>query len=447
MRTMLVVAAWGGVLAATGVVRADDWPQWMGPGRDGVWRESGIVTTLPRDGAAIRWRAEVGGGYSGPAVADGRVYLMDYVRDGEAAANDPGARSNVTGRERVLCLDQTTGRTLWVHEYACPYSISYASGPRCTPTVAAGRVFALGAEGRLTCLDAVTGAVAWTRSFRDDYGVDTPIWGFSSHPLVDGDRVVCMVGGPGTTVVAFSAATGKEVWRALAASEPGYAPARIVEAAGRRQVLVWDADALSGLEPETGEVLWTTPLKPSFGMSIMAPQVADTSLGRVLFASGIGNVGALFRLDAEKPGTTLLWKNQPKQSIAVANPTPLIVGDTMYGCDCETGFLTAVDLASGRRLWETGVPTMGARRGRHGTAFLVRHGEQTWIFSETGDLILARLAPEGYEEVGRMHLVDPTNECFGREVVWSHPAFAGRCVYARNDREVVCVSLADEAAP
>jgi hypothetical protein len=131
-----------------------------------------------------------------------------------------------------------------------------------------------------------------------------------------------------------------------------------------------------------------------------------------------------------------------------ANSTPFIEGDTLYGCDCDTGMLTAVDLTAGGRLWETPAPTMGgARRGKHGTAFLVQHPAagrgRTWIFSETGDLILARLTPEKYEELGRMHLLDPTNECFGRDVVWSHPAFAGRCIFARNDRELVCVSAAE----
>ena len=179
---------------------------------------------------------------------------------------------------------------------------------------------------------------------------------------------------------------------------------------------------------------------------------AGNSPGRVLFASGIGRVGALFALSAETPGANVLWRGEPKSAVYCANSTPFIDGDTLYGCDCDTGFLTAVDLATGTRLWETGEPTMGTRRGKHGTAFLVRHrpaggaraaAGRTWLFSETGDLILANLTPAGYEEQGRMHLVDPTNECFGRDVVWSHPAFAGRCVFARNDRELVCVSLAE----
>jgi len=148
-----------------------------------------------------------------------------------------------------------------------------------------------------------------------------------------------------------------------------------------------------------------------------------------------------------------VWRGAAKSAVYCANSTPCIVGDVLYGCDCETGMLTAVALADGRRLWETAAPTTGDRRGKHGTAFLVRQGEvvagdppgttRTWLFSETGDLILARLSPEKYEELGRMRLLAPTNECFGREVVWSHPAFAGRCIFVRNDRELVCVNAAE----
>ena len=436
-------------ISAQQAVRGDDWPQWMGPKRDGVWRERGLVTTIPAGGLPVRWRAEVKGGYSGPAVADGRVFLMDYEhREGEAV-NDPGTRSELDGRERVLCFDAATGTLLWKHEYDCPYAISYASGPRCTPTVADGRVYALGAEGNLRCLEAATGKLVWAKDFKKDYAATTPIWGFCSHPLVDGDRLVCVVGGAGSVAVAFDRETGRELWRSLSASEQGYCPPTIVESAGSRQLLIWDADRINAVEPATGKVVWSQDLKPAYGMSIMAPQVANTSAGRVLFASGIGRVGALYQLAADGSSAKIAWRGEPKNAMYCANSTPFIEGDTLYGCDCETGFLTAVNLPTAERLWETGTPTMGTRRGRHGTAFLVRQadmpsgGNRTWIFSETGDLILARLTPEKYEELGRMRLVEPTNECFGREVVWSHPAFANRCVFARNDRELVCVSAAE----
>ncbi len=431
---------------------ADDWPQWMGPERDGVWREAGVVSAIPARGLPVKWRVPVKGGYSGPAVADGRVYLTDYDRPEGPLANAPNDRTELAGRERILCFDAATGTLLWKHDYACPYAISYASGPRCTPTVSDGKVYVLGAEGNLTCLDAATGRVVWSKDLEREYGAPVPIWGFCGHPLVDGERLICLVGGPGSVAVAFDKATGRELWRAVSASESGYCPPTMIESAGTRQLLIWDADNLNALEPATGRVLWSEPLKPMYGMSIMAPQVADTKQGRVLFASGIGRVGALFALAADAPGANVLWRGEPKSAVYCANSTPFIDGDTLYGCDCDTGFLTAVDLATGARLWETGAPTMGTRRGKHGTAFLVRHrpaggasaaAGRTWLFSETGDLILASLTPTGYAELGRTHVVDPTNECFGRDVVWSHPAFAGRCVFARNDRELVCISLAE----
>jgi outer membrane protein assembly factor BamB len=432
--------------------RADDWPQWRGQQRDGVWRESGIVDTIPATGLPVQWRVAVKGGYSGPAVAEGRVYLTDYDRPEGPLANAPNDRTQLAGRERVLCFEATTGNLLWKHEYDCPYAISYASGPRCTPTVANGKVYALGAEGNLTCLDAVTGRLIWEKDFKKDFAAPTPIWGFCGHPLVDGDRLICLVGGGGSVAVAFDKDSGQEVWRALSASESGYCPPTMLGVGDTKQLMIWDADKLNGLEPATGRVLWSEPLKPMYGMSIMAPQVADTPSGRVLFASGIGRVGVLFRLAADGSTADVVWRGAPKTAVYCANSTPFIEGNAIYGCDCDTGMLTAVDLATGERLWETPDATMGgSRRGKHGTAFLVRHepapssapsANRTWIFSETGDLILAELSTREYRELGRTHILAPTNECFGREVVWSHPAFAGRCVFARNDRELVCLSLA-----
>lgn len=435
------------VLATAGL--GDDWPQWMGPERDGVWREKGIVATIPAAGLPVKWRVPVKGGYAGPAVADGRVYLMDYDRTEGDLANSPNDRTQLAGSERILCLDAATGKLLWKHEQVVPYSISYASGPRCTPTVADGRVYALGAEGNLTCLDAKTGRVFWAKDFKREYNAPTPIWGFCGHPLVEGTLLVCLVGGPGSVAVAFDRKTGKERWRSLTASESGYCPPTMIDNGGSRQLMIWDADNLNALEPGTGRVLWSQPLKPMYGMSITAPQVADTKAGRVLFASGIGRVGALYKLADDGQAASIVWRGEPKTAVYCANSTPFIANQTLYGCDCDTGKLTAVDLATGRRLWETLEPTTGGeRRAQHGTAFLVRQdppgdGTRTWIFSETGDLILANITPEAYEELGRMNVLTPTNECFGREVVWSHPAFADRCIFVRNDNELVCVSAAE----
>ena len=158
------------VLATTVAVlpsRADDWPQWLGPKRDSVWRETGLLDRFPSGGPKVLWRVPIDGGFSGPAVVGNRVFVMDYVAsEGQRWEPGPGKRDRLKGRERVLCLDAGTGKLLWKHEYECPYFVSYASGPRCTPTVADGRVYTLGTMGDLHCLDAVDGRVVWAKDLK-----------------------------------------------------------------------------------------------------------------------------------------------------------------------------------------------------------------------------------------------------------------------------------------
>ncbi len=417
---------------------ADDWPQWLGPQRDSVWREDGIVERIPEKGLPVLWRTKIGLGYAGPAVADGRVYVMDYLLKSGKVTNNPDVRDKTTGKERVLCLQAGTGKILWKHEYDRSYSLSFAGGPRTTPTVVDGKVYALGAEGNLWCLDARTGKAIWSVDYVKDYGAKTPIWGFAAHPLVDGDLLYCIVGGEGSVVVAFNKNTGKEVWRALSAREPGYCPPSIITHAGVRQLLIWHSESLNSLDPKTGKVYWTVALKPFVGMAIAAPRKWES----FLLASNFG-VAALLKLDDGKPGAEIQWRGEPKNAIFSANVTPFIEDGIIYGCDIETGALMGVDLRDGMRLWQTTAATFGGPgRARYGTAFVVKNGDRFVLFNEKGDLILANLTRKGYEELGRQHVLEPTNVVFDRPVVWSHPAFANRCLYARNDKELVCVSMA-----
>ncbi len=438
MRPLLRVVCLASLVAPLSA-SADDWPQWRGAQRDGVWRESGVRDSIPEAGLPIKWRTPVALGYAGPAVADGKVYLFDYEPKSGEITNNPGGRAELTGEERLLCLDAATGEELWKHTYSREYKISYPSGPRCTPTVDGDRVYILGAEGDLRCLNTSDGSLVWKKFFPEDFDAKTPIWGHSAHPLVYGDLLICVVGGEGSVAVAFDKSTGEEAWRALTAIEPGYCPPTLIQHGGKDQVVIWDAQNISGLDPKTGEVHWTLPLEPSYAMSIAAPQ----QKGDLLFASGIGNVGALIRLADDGQDADFVWKGKPKTAVYCSNSTPMIDGDTIYGVDLMTSALMAVDLESGDRLWQEAEPVIGDQRGRHGTAFLVRKGERTVMFNELGDLIFATLTRDGYQEHGRMHVLEPTGEAFGRPVVWSHPAFAQRCVFARNDKEVVCVDLSE----
>src|SRR5262245_45100743 len=427
------------LLLSSSLASADDWPQWLGPGRDGVWREADIIDQFPTGGPKILWRTPIAGGYSGPAVAGGKVYVTDFVRTSGDAKNDFSARTEVAGKERVVCLSASDGSVLWKHEYDCPYKISYPGGPRATPTVSGGKVYSLGAEGNLLCLTADKGAVLWSKDLKKEYKIEAPLWGFTGHPLVDGQKLICLVGGQGSVAVAFDKDTGREIWRALSASEPGYCAPTIIAAGGKRQLLIWHPESLNSLDPETGKLYWSEPLKPQYAMSIAAPRQA----GDYLYASGIGNCAALYRLAKDKPAAEVVWDGTPTSAVYCGSSTPAIEGGVIFGNDCQVGNLRAVKLDTGERLWETFQPTTGGdRRASHGTAFLTKQGDRYFLFSETGDLVIARLSAEKYEEVSRAHLLEPTAECFGRAVVWSHPAYANRCIFVRNDKEILCASLA-----
>ncbi len=203
------------MLAQGGPVAADDWSGWMGSERDGVYRETGIVDEIPAAGLKIKWRKPASVGYAGPAAANGRVFVFDYQTESGKAFNDPGQRVNLKGKERLRALDADTGEQLWEHAYDCPYSVSYPAGPRCTPTVDGDFVYTLGSEGDLKCLQASDGQELWSRQFKRDFAAEVPVWGFTSHPLVAGDLLYCMVGGAGQGVVAFDKKSGEVRWKAL----------------------------------------------------------------------------------------------------------------------------------------------------------------------------------------------------------------------------------------
>lgn len=426
---------------------AEDWPEWQGAQRDGVWRETGIVKTFPKDGPPVRWRVKVGGGYSGPAVVGNRVYVTDkQLPDGQKDPENPFARDRLNATERVLCFNDADGSIVWKYEYDCPYTVSYPAGPRTTPLVRDGRVYTLGAEGHLLCLNAENGAVVWKKHFETDLETKTPVWGFSSNPLLDGDKLIVYVGGKGSTVMAFHKDTGKELWRSLDSLTehgPGYSSPIIIEAGGKRQLIVWHPAGLSGLDPETGKPYWTQPMTLQSGMSCATPRL----YGDQLFVSAFYNGSMLLKLNDKEPTTSVVWRRhgvneKMTDSLHCVLSTPFLDQDHIYG-PCSYGEFRCVNLKTGDRVWESFEPTSG-RSARWGSAFLVKNGDRFVLFSEQGDLILADLSPKGYREISRAHLVDPTGPAQRRDVVWVHPAFAHKNVYVRNDKELVSVSLAAE---
>ncbi|HTK77495.1 MAG TPA: PQQ-binding-like beta-propeller repeat protein [Gemmataceae bacterium] len=443
MRSTFTLFVAASFVATAGAVRADDWPQWLGPKRDSVWRETGLIEKFPPGGPPVVWRKPIAHGFAGPAVADGRVFVIDYESQGDQTPI-PGVRKKLTGKERVLCFDARTGQDKWKYEYACDYSVSYQGGPRCTPTVGGDKVYTLGTMGHLACVDVATGRPVWTKELTNEYKTETPMWGFAGHPLVDGKKLVCLVGGDGSVVVAFDKDTGKELWKALSAKEPGYAAPSIVDGGGIRQLIVFSAESVNGLDPETGKVYWTIEMEPYGGMSIQAPR----NSGDYLFASAVGNKSALLKLAHDKPAVTVVWPADPKQgsdakkSVYPVNAPPFVDDGVIYGNDGSGAFM-AVDLMTGDRLWETFEPTGRKKGDNNATVFQVKNGDRFVMFNEAGELILAKLDRQGYHEISRAKIIEPTGKTWkDRPIVWSHPAFAHKCVYARNDKEIVCVSLA-----
>ena len=184
MRPVWILSA---ILMTSMFGRADDWPQWMGPDRDNVWKETGIIEKFPEGGPKVLWRAKVAGGYAGPAVANGVVFVTDYDKTTvtpEMLADGNFDRKESTGIERVLAVDEKNGKELWKYEYPVKYAISYPAGPRCTPIIKDGKVYTLGAEGHLACLDAASGKKIWAKELKVEYKTKSDLWGYASHPLM-----------------------------------------------------------------------------------------------------------------------------------------------------------------------------------------------------------------------------------------------------------------------
>ena len=405
---------------------ADDWPQWRGIGRQGFWRESGIVASFPKEGLPVRWRSQVGPGFSGPVVADGRVFLSDRQRD--------------RNTERVLCFDERKGQLLWMYEYKAVYrGVDYDSGPRASPTVDGEKVYTLGTMGHLFCLKAADGSLVWKKDYVADYGTEVPVWGMAGAPLVEGDLLIANVGGrPNACLVAFNKYSGQEVWKTLM-DRPGYSTPIVIEAGGTRQLVFWSAQAVHSLDPRTGKIYWSIPYRCRSDLSVATP----VNYRDLLFVSSFYDGAMMLKLDAKQPKASILWKEPPTSELETTivhclMSTPYFKGNHFYAVD-SYGELRCLEIATGKRVWETLEAT---GKERWSSAQLTPTGGHTFLFNEHGELILAELSPQGYHEISRARLLRPTQGVQGlRPVTWAHPAYANRHIFVRNDEEMISVSL------
>jgi outer membrane protein assembly factor BamB len=424
---LLLFCLWA---SAVGLASAEDWPQWRGVDRDGVWHAEGLVEQLPNGQLPLEWSVEIGAGYSGPTVADGRVFITDRQTDG-------GKQS-----ERVLCLDSASGKQLWEHVYEAPYSISYTAGPRASVTVDGDVAFSVGAMGHFFCLNAATGEVIWKRDLNAEYKINMPIWGITASPLVYKDFVIQQVSGEnGACMVAFDKSTGAEAWKALD-EKAGYSSPIVIKQAGQDVLVCWTGESLSGLDPQNGKLLWSHSMPPSrMPIGIATPSID----GDLVYVSSFYDGSLMVKASQDQPTSELLWRSvgrdeQNTESLHSMIGTPIVRDGYVYGFD-SYGEMRCLDATSGKRIWEdlTAVPV-----ARWSTVHMVSEGERVWMFNERGELLITTISPEKLTILSRASLIEPTLTQLRQRggVCWAHPAFAEKSVFARNDVRIVKASLA-----
>ena len=333
------------------------------------------------------WTAEVASGYSGPSVADGRVYVSDRI-------------TKPAQTERIHCFDEKTGESLWSYAYECAYrNVSYTAGPRTSIQIRGGVAYSLGTMGNLVALDAKSGRLLWSRDLNKDYQIAMPMWGIAAAPLIMEDLIVVHIGGtPDATVVAVGLMDGKERWRALD-DRASYSAPILIEQAGKQVIVVWTGDSVAGLDPLTGRVHWKQLFPPSrMVIGIATPIFRNNQL----FVSSFYDGAMMVNLHPTELKASLAWAS--------------------VGADEKN---TAV------------------RKARWSTAHFVRHQDNVWIFNEEGELLLTELSPEGMNVLSRAPLIAPTRDQLNQRggVAWSHPAFANGHVFIRSDTQLLSVDL------
>jgi outer membrane protein assembly factor BamB len=402
-------------------IRAEDWPQWRGPNRDGVWTESGILTSFPPGGLKIRWRVAVGPGWSSPVIAQGRVYLTD------SQLMRPKAQ------ERVLCFEEKTGKRLWDRAYDVSYpdwafTPAQETGPSATPIIEGGKFYFLSPSGHVRCLDARTGEAIWERYLHLDYRIRELIC--RSSPLIDGNLLIVFTGArPDACVMALDKRTGGEVWKALDEPVSNSSPI-LVEAGSKKQLIVWTEESVTSLDPATGKVYWRERMNTSNNDAIATP----------IFQKNLLLVGGLMlKLDDHKPAATVLWPNSKAvQGRVLSNTsTAMFRGDYLYSAK-SSGELVCLEARTGKEIWKTEKVT-DLKNGA--SIHLTPNGDGVFLYTNKGELIRAQLTPQGHTETGRCKLLEPVYPFAGRKCAWSPPAFANGHVFARNEKELVCASL------
>ncbi|MGE3809068.1 MAG: PQQ-binding-like beta-propeller repeat protein [Gemmataceae bacterium] len=383
------------------------WPQWRGPRRDGVARDTGLLASWPAEGPALLWQTGGGPGFSSLAVVDGSVFTM--VQDGP--------------NEVVLCLDEMSGKELWRQPYPAKFSNPESGeGPTSTPVVFEGKVYAVGATGLFHCLDAKDGKVLWQHDLLKVGEVANQEYGTAFSPLLEGDLVITLPGGPnGKSIAAFNRHDGKLVWQSLD-DRAGFSSPVAATLAGQRQIVCVTAESILGVSPQDGKLLWRHPWPAFKDCNVATPIVA----GNYVYVSTGYNKGCILLEITEADGAMQARPVYENNRMRNQFSSSILYKDCVYGFD--TSFLVCMDLRKGDVLWKQ----RGFQRGS-----LTLADGRFIILGEHGNVALATLNPQGYQLLSTFKL--PTQRC------WTSPVIANGKLFLRDEKTIWCFNLKDAA--
>ncbi len=353
--------------SGSGVARSQDWSQFLGPQRQGISADVGLIDRLPSDGAKIVWRVPGGVGMSGIAVAGKHAITMWNTADGQVVAS----------------LHPDKGETNWQTSLAKPYENSMGDGPRATPTISAQRVFAYTGEGVLACLKLADGSQIWSKHVTAELGVRPSEYGMSSSPLVVGDTVVVSCGGKGTAVVALSAADGKVRW-SVGDGAAGYASPALLQVGSEQQIVAFTGSGVMGIGPESGKLLWSYPFKTAYDCNTASPISVD---GNVFISAGENHGCVMLKItkQGQQYDVTELWESTMTKSVMRNEwQTSISLDGYLYGFDNvgsagPTTHLACIEAASGKPVWQ---------QARFGKGNLIAADGKLWITTMKGELVI-----------------------------------------------------------
>ena len=414
------------LLTSAGVAHAADWPQWLGPDRDGKSPETGLLDAIPKDGPELTWRLEsvdkVGTGYGSPAVVGKRLYIVG------------GASAKADAQEFVHCLNADTGTPVWTAKIPTAkgkFSDGWGGGPRSTPTVDGDKLYVLGATGDLVCLTAADGKVVWTKNIVKDFGGGIPNWGYSESPLVDGNKVVVTPGGK-QTVVALDKLTGEKVWASSGINDgAGYCSLVPTEVGGVRQYVTQTSKHGIGVRASDGKVLWTTDAIGRATAVIPSPVVTTDNV--VFFTSGYNAGCAAFRLVPDGDGTKAEKLYGKSRVISNHHGGVIALDGKVYGhSDREW---VCYDLVKGgdEPIWSSN------KLGKGSITYADGH---FYCYAEKdGTLAQIKATDKGWDETGRWRIPELSKLRPGQGKVWAHPVIADGHIYLRDYENLYCYKL------